>query len=259
MMSVAARLYVPAPAFLPLPTARPAVRLCAEQWDEERECQEHLQALALWSAAVNELREVLRPEGRAALGGGLGGAASVSEAGLDLWDEELEAMAHLQEMAAWEKEVGKVKAVIETAEARKASTCTAAQLSSCSTGSSDSGGGGGSVVVTEAEAEAEAEAVAEAEAAAEAEAEAADSQLTVVESESEEAAAPREPRAGGISSGREAQGAEAASVGGDAAATATGWVRVRVKVRDRGRDRGRDRDRDRDRVTVTVTVTVSQP
>ena len=156
MMSVAARLYVPAPAFLltPLPTARPAVRLCAEQWDEERECQEHLQALAQKSAAVNKLREVLRPESRAALGGGLAGASSVSEAepGLwdevleaDLWDEELEAMAHLQEMAAWEKEVGKVKAVIETAEARKASTSTAF------------------LAVTEAEVKAEAEAEAEAQ------------------------------------------------------------------------------------------------
>ena len=166
MMSVAARLYVPAPAFLltPLPTARPAVRLCAEQWDEERECQEHLHALAQKSAAVNKLREVLRPEGRAALGGGLAGAAGVSEAepGLwdeleaepGLWDEELEAMAHLQEMAAWEKEVGKVKAVIETAEARKASTSTAF------------------LAMTEAEAEAEAEAETEAEAEAETEAEA---------------------------------------------------------------------------------------
>ena len=63
----------------------------------------------------------------------------------DLWDEELEAMAHLQEMAAWEKEVGKVKAVIETAEARKASTSTAF------------------LAVTEAEVKAEAEAEAEAQ------------------------------------------------------------------------------------------------
>ena len=61
-------------------------------------------------------------------------------------------MAHLQEMAAWEKEVGKVKAVIETAEARKASTSTAF------------------LAVTEAEVKAEvkAEAVTEMEAEAEA-------------------------------------------------------------------------------------------
>eukprot|EP00964_Phaeocystis_antarctica_P001932 scaffold1007_cov61-Phaeocystis_antarctica.AAC.3 len=130
------RLYAPAPAFLlpPLPTARTAVRLCAageQQWDEERECQEHLHALAQKSAAVNKLREVLRPEGRAALGGDPAGAASVSEseADLDLWDEELEAVAHLREMAAWENEVGKVKAVIDAAEARVAGTATAAQLS----------------------------------------------------------------------------------------------------------------------------------
>jgi len=136
MMSLAGRLYAPAPAFLlpPLPTARTAVRLCAageQQWDEERECQEHLHALAQKSAAVNKLREVLRPEGRAALGGDPAGAASVSEseADLDLWDEELEAVAHLREMAAWENEVGKVKAVIDAAEARVAGTATAAQLS----------------------------------------------------------------------------------------------------------------------------------
>ena len=150
MTCLAARLYAPAPVFLlpPLPTSRTAVRLrlCAageQQWDEERECQQHLHALAQKSAAVNKLREVLRPEGRAALSGVPGGAASVSEseADLELWDEELEAMAHLREVEAWEKEVGKVKAVIETAEARVAEAATAAQLSSGSSGSSDSSSG----------------------------------------------------------------------------------------------------------------------
>jgi hypothetical protein len=144
-MLAAARLYASAPAFLePLPTTRTAVRLCAageQQWDEERECEQHLHALARKSAAVNKLREVLRPEGRAALGGDPAGAVSVSEADFDLWDEELEAMAHLREMAAWENEVGKVKAVIEAAEARVAGTATAAQLSSGSSGNSDGSSG----------------------------------------------------------------------------------------------------------------------
>ena len=144
-MLAAARLYASAPAFLePLPTTRTAVRLCAageQQWDEERECEQHLHALARKSAAVNKLREVLRPEGRAALGGDPAGAVSVSEADFDLWDEEIEAMAHLREMAAWENEVGKVKAVIEAAEARVAGTATAAQLSSGSSGNSDGSSG----------------------------------------------------------------------------------------------------------------------
>ena len=184
------------PALLlpPLLTPRTTVRLCAagEQWDEERECQEHLHALAQKSNAVDKLRDVLRPKGRAALGGSPAGAVaseSGSEADLDLWDEELEAMAHLQEMAAWENEVGTVRAIIEAAEARVAGT--AAQLSSSSSTSLQH-------QQHQAEAEAEAaeavEAV-EAEAAEVETAEAKATEATVAEAEVGTAAAEAEAEA----------------------------------------------------------------
>jgi len=90
-------------------------RCCAAEplWEEEREQMEHLRYMAACAAQVDELKALARPPvGTLAAAAGHGGAeGAVAEGASDLWDEDVESQQHLQEMAALDASVTRLRGI----------------------------------------------------------------------------------------------------------------------------------------------------
>jgi len=95
-------------------------RMCSAEplWDEEIEQIEHLQKLAAQARLVNELKELAQCPNAAQLPGGHPAASAEATCGDDqiaiLWDEDVETMDMLQEMAAWDMRVTALREIADS-------------------------------------------------------------------------------------------------------------------------------------------------
>ena len=119
MMTALAVLFAPALAFQAKAGGLRMARMCSAEplWDEEIEQIEHLQNLAAQARQVNELKELAQCPNAAQLPGGHPATSAEATCGDDqvavLWDEDVETMDMLHEMAAWDTRVAALREIAD--------------------------------------------------------------------------------------------------------------------------------------------------